>query len=123
MGNRGGEVARPRPWRFVFGSKKAADAWYEFCNSHRNAADAAWVAITSNPTVTTERQHQLKGRLGEVMYEGRRLPQWQYEPTGAGRVWYLVDEEQRKLVLTHAGAGHPGATDKGKQRRRRGQTT
>lgn len=121
--SRGDDVPRPRPWKFIFGDRAAAKSWEQVCAVATNAADEAWVAITSDPCRTNHRQHQLKGALSKGKYQGRELPQWQYEVTGAGRVWYLVDVEERLLVLTQAGTGHPGATDKGKQRRRRGKTT
>ncbi|EUA35221.1 hypothetical protein I552_6011 [Mycobacterium xenopi 3993] len=33
------------------------------------------------------------------------MEQWQYEVTGGGRIWYLVDVEKRTLWLRHAGLG------------------
>lgn len=81
-------------------------------SSRTHAADQAWVAITSEPRRTDGRQHQLKGNLSTGSYRGETLPQWQFEATGGGRAWYLVDEANRLLVLTQAGTGHPKATDK-----------
>lgn len=43
-------------------------------------------------------------------YRGRTLDQWQYEVTGGGRFWYLVDDETRTVWLTYGGTGHPPAT-------------
>ncbi|MFF0876176.1 MULTISPECIES: hypothetical protein [Micromonospora] len=45
------------------------------------------------------------------MHNGRALPQWQYEVTAGGRVWYLVDDQTRTCWIKHAGTGHPRATD------------
>lgn len=123
VAKRGDTVRRPKPWSFIFGDLTAAKGWAALCASATNAADDAWVAITSDPKRTDGRQHQLKGSLATGRHGGETLPQWQYEVTSSARVWYLVDEEQRQLVMTHSGPGHPGATDKGKLRRRRGQTT
>lgn len=39
------------------------------------------------------------------------LERWQYEVTGAGRVWYLVDDERRTVWISYAGVGHPKATE------------
>ncbi|WP_275423995.1 hypothetical protein [Virgisporangium aurantiacum] len=39
------------------------------------------------------------------------LPQWQYEVTGSGRIWYLVDDQRRRVIVMYAGTGHPKATD------------
>lgn len=35
----------------------------------------------------------------------------QLEVTGAGRVWYAIDDERRTVVLTLANVGHPKSTD------------
>ena len=53
-----------------------------------------------------------------MLYAGRLLPQWQYEVTSGGRIWYLVDEERRTLVMTYAGLAHPKATDVRRRRQR-----
>lgn len=116
-GKRGSEVLRPQPWEFVFGDLRAAKGWAALCATAANAADDAWVAITSDPTRTDHRQHRLKGQLGSGFYRGAVLPQWQYEATGASRIWYLVDKGRRLLVMTAATTGHPTATDQGKTRR------
>jgi hypothetical protein len=42
---------------------------------------------------------------------GRPLDQWQYEITGAGRIWYCIDDERRVVHLTLAKVGHPRQTD------------
>ncbi|WP_281283299.1 hypothetical protein [Trebonia kvetii] len=43
--------------------------------------------------------------------KGRALERWQIEVTGAGRVWYLVDHDNRTVWIDHAGPGHPKATE------------
>jgi len=53
----------------------------------------------------------LKGDLASVTHKGKVLPQWQYEVTGAGRIWYLVDEATRTLWLVAATSGHPKLTE------------
>jgi hypothetical protein len=58
-----------------------------------------------------ERQHPLKGGLGRRSVGGRDLEQWQLEITGAGRVWYAIDDERRTVTLTFASVGHPKATE------------
>jgi len=42
---------------------------------------------------------------------GETLEQWQYEVTGAGRIWYLVDEVKHVVWVTWAGTGHPKKTE------------
>jgi phosphoglycolate phosphatase-like HAD superfamily hydrolase len=36
---------------------------------------------------------------------------WQYEVTGGGRIWYLIDDTRRTAWITYAGTGHPKAAD------------
>lgn len=58
------------------------------------------------------RRHRLKHALAWGTHDGKRLEQWQYEVTGGGRIWYLVDPDRRIVWLTYAGTGHPKATDR-----------
>ncbi|WP_247648652.1 hypothetical protein [Saccharomonospora xinjiangensis] len=53
----------------------------------------------------------MKYDLAVGRHGGRELPQWQIEVTGGGRIWYLVDEENRTVWLRYAGTGHPKRTD------------
>jgi hypothetical protein len=53
----------------------------------------------------------LKGELASRSIGGRTLDQWQLEVTGAGRIWYAIDDERRIVVLTLATVGHPATTD------------
>jgi hypothetical protein len=71
----------------------------------------AWERITSDPRRRDARQHQLRGSLGNRIVNGILMEQWQYEVTGAGRIWYCVDEEHRTVWLTDAATGHPKATE------------
>ena len=45
------------------------------------------------------------------MIGDKELEQWQYEVTGAGRVWYCPDPPERTVWLTDASVGHPKATE------------
>ncbi len=58
------------------------------------------------------RQHPLKHDLATVTVNGTTMPQWQYEVTGASRIWYAVNEPKRTTWITHAATGHPSKTDK-----------
>ncbi|WP_329495262.1 hypothetical protein [Kitasatospora herbaricolor] len=42
---------------------------------------------------------------------GRELERWQYEISGGGRTWYVLDVGDRTVWITYAGTGHPKATD------------
>lgn len=52
----------------------------------------------------------MKGQLAEGSVGGRTLQQWQYEVTGAARIWYCVDDEAHVVWVTHAAIGHPKQT-------------
>lgn len=39
------------------------------------------------------------------------MEQWQYEVTSGGRIWYGIDDAKRTIWMTHAGTGHPKATE------------
>jgi hypothetical protein len=51
------------------------------------------------------------GELGKRDIKGERLEQWQYEVTGAGRVWYCIDDKNRRVWFTLAATGHPKSTE------------
>jgi hypothetical protein len=63
------------------------------------------------PPAFSPRHHRMRHGLATEMVKGRVLDRWQIEVTGAGRVWYLVDEENRTIWIDYAGTGHPKATD------------
>jgi hypothetical protein len=53
----------------------------------------------------------LKGVLETTVLKGERVERWQYEVTGGGRIWYLIDDVNRTAWITYAGTGHPKATE------------
>ena len=46
------------------------------------------------------RQHRLRSDLGTRSIKGKVLEQWQYEVTGAGRIWYCPDDALRVVFIT-----------------------
>ena len=74
-------------------------------------ARTAWERITTEPRGRSERQHPLRGSLGTRLVNGETLEQWQYEVTGAGRLWYCIDDQRRIVWLIDATTGHPKATE------------
>ena len=112
MTKRGEDIPRPKPWAVRAADRRAGSGWDELVRNTPEAADRAWVAITSSPRHTDHRQHQLKGALAYATVAGSSLEQWQYEATGGGRIWYAIDDEQRTLWITQAGTGHPKQTDR-----------
>lgn len=117
MNAKRGDRAAPPPatdgWDLRFGSKDAAAGWNDLCAQAPANTRRAWDMITSNPRPSppTGRHHPLKGQLARGSWKGETLEQWQYEVTGGGRLWYLIDDERRTLWLIQAGTGHPKATE------------
>jgi glycosyltransferase involved in cell wall biosynthesis len=56
--------------------------------------------------------HRLHGSLSTASRRGADLEQWQFEVTGGGRIWYLVEETTRTAWITYAGTRHAKATDR-----------
>lgn len=108
---RGDLIERPRPWKLIAANGGAAKGWEELKRRSVSNLDRAYMAITTEPRHTDGRQHQLKGSLATVKRGDSTLDQWQYEVTGAGRIWYLIDDAERTLWLTWAGTGHPKGTE------------
>lgn len=113
---RGDRVApppRPGGYALKFATNDAAKGWDELCQQAASNTRTAFEAIEADPCPVppTPRQHQLKGSLATDTYKGRELPQWQYEVTGAGRIWYLVDRESRICWVKEARTGHPKKTE------------
>ncbi|MGA5817610.1 hypothetical protein ACPC54_07090 [Kitasatospora sp. NPDC094028] len=91
--------------------RQAYTGWQQLLKQVPENLDRAWVALTGEPRHVDQRQHPLKGTLGTVKVAGALLEQWQYEVSGGGRIWYAIDDEQRTLWITRAGAGHPRQTE------------
>ncbi len=112
-GERAAPPARPGGWEIRFASKGSADGWEDFARTASNALWAAWEALSTSPTQATNpsRQKRLRGELGIAMVGGKPLPQWQYEVTSGGRIWYCTDEARRIVWLTYASTSHPKQTE------------
>ncbi|NLE78429.1 MAG: hypothetical protein GX610_02435 [Rhodococcus sp.] len=114
---RGDRVAPPAEpaggWELRFASTDAVKGWDSLCQQAPANTLAAWSALRSRTDAPAppSRHHQLKGSLATASHGGTVMEQWQYEVTGAGRIWYLVDIARRTLWIKAAGTGHPKATD------------
>lgn len=94
-------------------TNEAAKGWEALSQQAAANTALAWRELRARPErpAPTGRHHQLKGRLAVASHRGVEMEQWQYEVTGAGRIWYLVDTANHTLWLRHAGPGHPQATE------------
>ena len=117
MSGRGARVPAPptgKQWDLRFANKKASDNWNQLCSAAATNCATMHAQLTEDPrqAVNPSRHHRLLGELGTGTHGGRKLEQWQYEITGSGRVWFLIDDDKRKVWLTHVQPGHPSKTDK-----------
>ncbi|MBI2897851.1 MAG: hypothetical protein HYY06_30110 [Deltaproteobacteria bacterium] len=117
MAKRGERVAPPPrqgDWELRFATSEAASGWEEICTQAPGPARDCYDALSRDPrdrAHSSSRQHQLKGQLATRELKGAGLEQWQYEITGAGRVWYCIDDRRRRVLLTLATTGHPKSTE------------
>ena len=117
MAGKGDRVPRPigtTGWAFRFRDKAAADGWDDLSTQLTGATATAWDHVTSDPRSGSRptRQHRLKGDLGSIEVKGVQREQWQYEVSGAARIWYAIDDDARTIWLTAASVGHPKKTDR-----------
>jgi hypothetical protein len=112
-----GERVAPPPrsgnWELRFATNEAAAGWEELSTQAPGPTRDCYDALSRDPRDRTasSRQHPLKGELGTREIKGTKLEQWQYEVTGAGRVWYCIDDEHRRVLLTLATTGHPKSSE------------
>jgi hypothetical protein len=96
-----------------FDNAESAKGWDELARAVpanlRRAFDT--IRATPRPIPSTERHHRLRGSLSTVGRREANLEQWQFEVTGCGRIWYLIEETTRTVWITYAGTGHPKKTD------------
>lgn len=98
-------------WDFRYATGDAVKGWEKVCAVAPRNARVAWEKITADPRERTDRQHPLKGSLGSRTVNGETLEQWQYEVTGGGRLWYVIDDKNKTVWLTEATTGHPKPTE------------
>lgn len=101
----------PGGWDLRYATSDAVSGWEKVCEAAAGNARTAWERVITDPRERSERQHPLKGTLGRRLINGETLEQWQYEVTGAGRLWYCIDDQRRIVWLTLATPGHPKATE------------
>lgn len=114
MPKRGDRVAPPPgagEWDIRFGDNAAVVGWERLSSQAPGPTLAAWRRLRGDPRARSDRQHPLKGELATRYVGGRALDQWQIEVTGSGRIWYVIDDDGRVVILTYASVGHPATTD------------
>ena len=94
-------------------TRDSPSGWEDLCKQAQNAMRQAWEQLSKDPLdpSTPNRQHRLQGVLSSREIGGKELPQWQYEITGAARIWYCPDVTKRIVHITLASCGHPKETE------------
>ncbi len=112
-GDRAAPPPAPGEWALRFDDSQAANGWEQLCKQAPGNTLRAWEELTACPCPAhhTGRHQPLKGALGAVRHRGVERVRWQYEVTGVGRIWYVVDPDVRVVWLTLCETGHPKATD------------
>ncbi|SDL46610.1 hypothetical protein SAMN05216298_3943 [Glycomyces sambucus] len=113
---RGDRVAPPpaeHEFDLRFADAAAVKGWSDLERQASGNLRRAWDDLRADPRsrANPSRQHRLKGELGEGVWKGVACERWQYEVTGGGRLWYLIDDGSRTVWLVYAGTGHPKPTD------------
>lgn len=114
-GDRAAPPARTGEWTLVFATNDAAQGWEDLCSVAGGRMREVWDHLSQRPRSrerNPDRVSQLKYDLGTRELKGKKLEQWQYEVTSGGRVWYCPDDAAKVVYITHAGVGHPKATDR-----------
>lgn len=117
MSPKRGDRAAPPPtdqeYDLRFATGAAAEGWDNLARQAPANLRKAFDTIRATPRSTRapDRHHRLKGSLGTGDWKGASYERWQYEVTGGGRVWYLIDDDRRTAWITYAGTGHPKETD------------
>ncbi len=115
MAKRGERVAPPpraHEWDLRFGDGAAADGWDDLCRQAPGPTRDAFDNLAKDPRNMTRpgRQFRLKGDLGTRIVAGVSMEQWQLEVTGGGRIWYCIDDSNRRVIIVMASTKHPKVT-------------
>ena len=99
-------------WDVRFGTSEAAKGWDEPCTHAAGSTRRAYDLMRSDPLPPEDGMHyRLRGSLAAREFSGRTLEQWQIKVSGAGRIWYLPDDDKHTVWVVYASAAHPKRTD------------
>jgi hypothetical protein len=112
-GDRAAPPPLPDEYDVRFADNAAATGWEQLAHHASANLRRAFEKIRSTPRANDQpaRHHRMKGTLSSASWKGQVLERWQFEVTAGGRIWYLIDDEDRIAWITYAGTGHPKATD------------
>jgi hypothetical protein len=92
--------------------KPAITGWDELCAQQPEAAARAFDFLRADPRNRTDRNHRLKGNLATGYIDGRPYERWQHETTGAGRIFFLIDDARTTVWFEEVSMGHPKTTER-----------
>jgi hypothetical protein len=103
----------PLPWTIRPASATAAKEWNAAIAAQPDLMAAERDRLRTRPLERTNprRTHPLQGKLAAAKVGDIRLPQWQHEITGAGRIWYCPDKTARTIWITRVTFKHPRETE------------
>jgi len=103
-----------RPWSIRPASAKARKQWEAATDQEPDLMETVRERLRTRPLDRSDnprRLGQLKGKLREKTVDGKKLPQWQYEITSGGRLWFCPDKKERTVWVTKVSLSHPKETE------------
>lgn len=108
------DAANPQPWRILAASaaaeRECRNAKVREPELIRQLAERLRLRPLDRSD-NARRMHRLKPPLDSARIGDRRLPQWQYELTAAGRIHYCSDPDARIVWITMVTLSHPKRTE------------
>ena len=106
--------SEPGPWVVRPASSSARKQWEQAKAREPELIAELGVRLRERPLDrrdNPQRLGPLKGKLREKKVGDKRLPQWQFEITSSGRVWFCPDKAERVVWVTKVDLAHPKETD------------
>lgn len=108
----------PRPatgtqWELRFCKKHAVAQWDQLCSQLPEVAARVYDSLRDDPRAHSDRCHRLRGAEGSGTHRGEIMDRWQFEVTGGGRLFYLIDDPEHTVWLEDVALGHPKRTERG----------
>ena len=107
---------KPAPaevWILKPASRTAQRQWEDAVSAQPELMHTVRERLRTRPLDRSDnpnRTHRLKPPLHEHLVGTVKLPQWQYEMTAGGRVWYCPDHGTRTLWITKVSFDPPKET-------------
>lgn len=114
-GKKGGRVPQPSDpgdWTLRFLKSSVSDDWDKLCAQEVGAASASYDHMAKMPRARGARCTRLAGAMESKLVDGKTLERWQFEMTGGGRIFYLLDDDRKIVWVEAIHFGHPKQTEK-----------